>query len=136
MSRTRIVGGSYTKIIEGNYYLNSTDEISIISGGKYSLNARDGINYGEPKNENDSTIKEIISVEWISITNNDKISKEITLEDKVSILVKTKNYQVGEFVKLSIKNTFNDENVVIDGVVNEEGEVFIDDIKIIQLINC
>ncbi|WP_213068926.1 hypothetical protein [Flavobacterium columnare] len=42
MSRTRIIGGKYTKMIGGNYYINSNENISLISGNKVFLNAKGG----------------------------------------------------------------------------------------------
>ncbi|AMA50081.1 hypothetical protein HUE46_11500 [Flavobacterium columnare] len=125
MSRTRIIGGKYTKMIGGNYYINSNENISLISGNKVFLNAKGGVHRKDLEIEEDSNMKQILSAEWIPNTSNEKL---IEIGDKVSILVKTRNYKKDEIIKISIKNTFNNDDIFINGKVDEKGEVLVQNI--------
>ncbi|AUX17748.1 hypothetical protein AQ623_05230 [Flavobacterium columnare] len=75
--------------------------------------------------EEDSNMKQILSAEWIPNTSNEKL---IEIGDKVSILVKTRNYKKDEIIKISIKNTFNNDDIFINGKVDEKGEVLVQNI--------
>ncbi|ANO48714.1 hypothetical protein B0A78_14060 [Flavobacterium columnare NBRC 100251 = ATCC 23463] len=125
MSRTRIIGGKYTKMIGGNYYINSNENISLILGNKVFLNAKGGVHRKDLEIEEDSNMKQILSAEWIPNTSNEKL---IEIGDKVSILVKTRNYKKDEIIKISIKNTFNNDDIFINGKVDEKGEVLVQNI--------
>ncbi|MEB3800608.1 hypothetical protein INQ45_05835 [Flavobacterium columnare] len=70
-------------------------------------------------------MKQILSAEWIPNTSNEKL---IEIGDKVSILVKTRNYKKDEIIKISIKNTFNNDDIFINGKVDEKGEVLVQNI--------
>lgn len=125
MSRIRIVGGKYTKMIGGNYYINSNENISLISGNKVFLNAKEGVHPKDLEIDEDSNMKQILSAEWILNTSNEKL---IEIGDKVSILVKTRNYKKDEIIKISLKNTFNNDDIFINGKVDEKGEVLVQNI--------
>jgi hypothetical protein len=121
MSRTRTVGGKITEIVGGDYKIYSKGNITYNSNKSITFTGKEnGVTFGKPQ---DPPVivgkKKIIRIAWMCAELKNEINKAVYGE-KVSLLVKTKNYKEGEILSVTI-DEIEGKEMIYKGIVNSDG---------------
>lgn len=128
MSRIRIVGGTITKTTGGAHHMYSEGNIVFNSGKTITeVGEENGITFGEPKDAPViNRLKKIIDIKWMC-SEMENVINQASIEEKVSLLVKTLYFEKGEMITIVIDEVNgkdlkpNTKEITYSGKVNAEG---------------
>ncbi len=129
MSKESYIGGDYIETTGGSTKIYAAEDIENSSAMYFAQTGDDdGVVYGV--NEDPPIFgKKIVSVEWLDVDEN-KISRS-TSGVNVSLKVKTANYEIGEQIKMTIKEIDSKEiqkgktEIVLTGKVEKGGIAYL-----------